>query len=198
MMWFRRWSRRLYCKARMAAYVDGTLDPRLRQQIGRAIDRDPHCYRIYRQQQDTAHDLRLTLGGLGQPSEAHMARMFGSIMAELRTAELQPDSRRVRHPLPFGLAAVALVAMLFIIVIPPHPVVGLETTTAATPQTVVSLDLFVPMQQPLIVTPDGTPEDATPSKLGAAVGRTASPTPVAMQAATIAPAPALVPGESTP
>lgn len=72
-----------YCKANLAAYINGQLSPRARRRIARYIDIDAACYAEYVRQRELARELNHSLPYIGQPSQPQLDRIWGAIQAEI-------------------------------------------------------------------------------------------------------------------
>lgn len=82
-----------YCKANLAAYINGQLSPRARRRIARYIDIDAACYAEYVRQRELARELNHSLPYIGQPSQPQLDRIWGAIQAEMGIInEISPNA----------------------------------------------------------------------------------------------------------
>ena len=104
-----------YCKANLAAYINGQLSPRARRRIARYIDIDAACYAEYVRQRELARELNHSLPYIGQPSQPQIDRIWGAIQAEISpNAATSASQRPTPHYLQvkrantrFGLVGIA-------------------------------------------------------------------------------------------
>lgn len=101
-----------YCKARIAAYVDGELSRRARARVARYIDADPACYALYANQRDHVRNLQAEIAP-PDPSPLQLDRIWTAIQREMNgeivapsrttyTGDLTPSQAR------FGLLGIAI------------------------------------------------------------------------------------------
>jgi anti-sigma factor RsiW len=132
----------LYCKARMAAYLDGELPAHAHRRVARYIDECPACYAEYARQRDLRRDLLASMPALGQPAQPSLDRIWSAVQQDL--AAPTPPPRRLRY----GVVIAAIALMLFVpmiagsadearsMALPPTPdgeIVAAATETPLTP-----------------------------------------------------------------
>ena len=104
-----------YCKARMAAYLNGEMSLASRRRMARYIDECPDCYAEYRRQLDVTRELESSVGGLGRPDRPQLRRIWSNVQTNIQyeATSHQPAEHAPRRPARYGLVLLAfLVAVL--------------------------------------------------------------------------------------
>ncbi len=147
----------LYCKAKMAAYVNGETPLDVRRRIGRYIDEIPVCYALYRDHLQLQRDLTASLPSFGHPSTTQLDRVWAGIQDELTP---RPPSVGYGNNWRWSVASLGLVLMVALPLIfnsatPPYkPTATLNTTQVAVATSVPGiLHEAQPEEQTLILTP---------------------------------------------
>jgi anti-sigma factor RsiW len=74
------------CRKHLVAYIEGELNPPLRQQVARHLGHCEACYNLYLQYRDTNGELRQSMPRLGAPRPAALDRVWRGVQAELAPA----------------------------------------------------------------------------------------------------------------
>jgi anti-sigma factor RsiW len=119
-----------YCKARMAAYLNGELPIDVQRRVGRYIDQCDACYQEYTRQRALQRELQATLPALGTPGDERLSRMWAGIQQNLHSP---PRQRQSAFQLRYGLATLLMLVLVFSTLLISGPSVSPVTATLATP-----------------------------------------------------------------
>lgn len=95
----------LYCKAKMAAYLNGELSVEAKRKVGRYIDECPACYAEYLRQRELKRYLSVSVPSIGKPDSQQLTQIWLGIQTQLNQPVSQPNYLRY-------LTQVSVVGML--------------------------------------------------------------------------------------
>lgn len=98
-----------YTRARLDAFIDAELSPRIRRRVAQHLDHCPHCDQRYIQRRELRRELQQALPLVGQSVEPDFAALWQGVRAELPR---RTPPRRFRYGLVMMLILLALVVPL--------------------------------------------------------------------------------------
>lgn len=114
-----------YCKARMAAYLDGELSLDARRRVSRYIDECPDCYREYVRHRELRRELSYRMPLFGMPRTGQLERIWAGIQENVQNTS---GYARPRYDIRYSLVALAL-ALAFLL---PMALLGEDMAAAIT------------------------------------------------------------------
>lgn len=120
-----------YAKARMSAYIEGTLPPDTRRFVARQIESNPRCYQEYMRLRQLHEQLKAEIPRFAMPDDTQLDTMWAHIQSEIAISKPVATPRRIALRPRFSLGY--SVAMLFIVIIMLTPVAHSAAKTVPVP-----------------------------------------------------------------